>query len=319
MYPEREIVVFHAETSLHAGAGASIGYIDNPLQRERATGNPIIQANGVKGALREFFDETHDGTDKDKKIKAVFGTEDGNDGAGAVAFGEARILFFPVRSLQGIFSYIICPSIINRLQRDLVACNKSSLSVGKEENKREWEPCLNPGNYQAHSNSIVDISNHKILVLEEHSFSKDTEGIDNCLETLANMLFPPVLEYKPFKENFPKRVAILNDSDYAYFVKYATEVEPHNRIDDNKGTVDENGVWYTEYLPSESILYAPLFIGKPRIQNGVFSDEKEVKKFISGVNEYRIWLGGDRTTGKGRVMMHLYGSGIVPSEREVRT
>ena len=56
MYPEKEIIIFHVESALHAGAGASIGHIDNPVQRETSTGNPIVQASGVKGALREFYE-----------------------------------------------------------------------------------------------------------------------------------------------------------------------------------------------------------------------------------------------------------------------
>ena len=91
MYPEKEMLIYHVESSLHAGAGASIGHIDNPLQRETATGIPIVQANGIKGALREFFEKVHSG--EQDKIDAVFGKPDGNDGAGAVAFGEARLLF----------------------------------------------------------------------------------------------------------------------------------------------------------------------------------------------------------------------------------
>lgn len=303
MYPVREIIIFHAESPLHPGAGGNVGYVDNPVQREKITGIPIVQANGVKGALREYFEDT---PNKDQnKIDAIFGTNNGDDGAGAISFGEARLLFFPVRSLAGIFTYITCPSIINRFQRDLAACDKGKITVTADGNS--WNPTILSNQYLAHSRSMVDISNNSVLILEEFDFKKDTSNnIDRLLEDLAGTLFPNLPEYKPFKDNFARRVVILNDSDCIYFVKYSTEVEPHNRIDEN-GTVDKRtGVWYTEYLPAESILYAPLFIGKPKVNKEFNDNPNEVNTFIKTLNGKRIWLGGDRTTGKGMVMVHFY-------------
>ncbi|MFH1930162.1 MAG: type III-B CRISPR module RAMP protein Cmr4 [Pseudomonadota bacterium] len=312
MYPEKEIIIFHVESALHAGAGASIGHIDNPVQRETSTGNPVVQANGVKGALREFYEKTASGDNK--KIDAVFGKGEGRrdekDGAGAVAFGEARLLFFPVRSLAGVFAYITCPSIIARFQRDLTAVNKEILKVSDGNGGGKiWRPRVSTNRYLSHTDSIAKLSAEGLLVLEELPFKlQDTDdNPDRCLELLSDALFPGAPEYIPFKSDFPKRVVVLNDTDYFYFVKYSTEVEPHNRIDDTTGTVDEKtGVWYTEYLPAETIFYSSLFIGSPRVQKDAFKDAAGVKAFIERVDGKRTWLGGDRTTGKGRVMMHLY-------------
>ena len=38
--------------------------------------------------------------------------------AGAVAFSDARILAFPVRSLSGVFAWVTCPAVLDRLSRD---------------------------------------------------------------------------------------------------------------------------------------------------------------------------------------------------------
>ncbi|ETR70709.1 MAG: CRISPR-associated RAMP protein, Cmr4 family [Candidatus Magnetoglobus multicellularis str. Araruama] len=304
MYKQKDILVFHVESSLHAGSGANIGHIDNPIQREISTQTPIIQANGVKGALREFYEKNFS-SDQETKIKAVFGGEDGNDGAGAVAFGEARLLFLPVRSLTDIFAYVTCPTVIARFQRDLIALGKSPLRM---EDQSLWTPFINDNNFQAHTSKIKTLP-QETLVLEEFPFEKDNDNVDSFIEKLAELLFPTTEEYKPFKTDFVKRTVILNDEDYYYFAKYATEVEPHNRIDEKTGTVDETtGVWYTEYLPSESILYTCLFMGQPHIQQNDFSDFNDVdkvKNYIHKLDQQRTWLGGDRTTGKGRVMMHI--------------
>jgi CRISPR type III-B/RAMP module RAMP protein Cmr4 len=150
MYKQKDILVFHVESSLHAGSGACIGHIDNPIQRETSTQTPIIQANGVKGALREFYEKNYT-NDQNTKIKALFGCEDGNDGAGAVAFGEARLLFLPVRSLTDIFAYITCPTVIARFQRDLIALGKSPMLCEKQS---LWAPAINISEFQAHSLKI---------------------------------------------------------------------------------------------------------------------------------------------------------------------
>ena len=45
------------ETPLHAGSGDSLGIVDLPIQRERHTSFPKIEASSLKGALREAFEE----------------------------------------------------------------------------------------------------------------------------------------------------------------------------------------------------------------------------------------------------------------------
>lgn len=44
-------------TPLHAGSGNDLGYVDLPIQRERHTGFPKVEASGLKGAIREVFEE----------------------------------------------------------------------------------------------------------------------------------------------------------------------------------------------------------------------------------------------------------------------
>ena len=49
------ILTFYAASPIHAGSGASVATVDLPIQRERHTGWPHIQASEVKGALRSHF------------------------------------------------------------------------------------------------------------------------------------------------------------------------------------------------------------------------------------------------------------------------
>ncbi|MCX6916527.1 MAG: RAMP superfamily CRISPR-associated protein, partial [Verrucomicrobia bacterium] len=50
------ILYLFTRTPLHVGAGASVGAIDQPVQRERHTGFPIIPASSLKGTFADQWD-----------------------------------------------------------------------------------------------------------------------------------------------------------------------------------------------------------------------------------------------------------------------
>src|SRR5437879_12978041 len=113
MITETRMLYLYVETPLHAGVGSGLSSIDLPIQRERTTQYPMIQGSGIKGKLRA--------TTEDAEKKKTFSQEDidilfgpstnipGNKGtngatpadhAGTLIAGDARILLFPVRSLN---------------------------------------------------------------------------------------------------------------------------------------------------------------------------------------------------------------------------
>ena len=55
MFDNTSLVTLYAVTPCHAGSGSSVGVVDLPIQRERHTNYPIIQASGVKGAFKANF------------------------------------------------------------------------------------------------------------------------------------------------------------------------------------------------------------------------------------------------------------------------
>lgn len=120
-----------AETSIHAGAGQSVGAIDLPIQREAHTDWPCVFGSAVKGALRTLAEDTFcveaadPQTAKSKRIcreelYAVFGPETGNasDHAGSLMVSDARLALLPVRSLTTHFKWVTCPAVLGRLARD---------------------------------------------------------------------------------------------------------------------------------------------------------------------------------------------------------
>ena len=55
MFEAASMLYLYVETPLHAGTGRGLGAIDLPIQRERLTDYPIVQASSVKGRLRSAF------------------------------------------------------------------------------------------------------------------------------------------------------------------------------------------------------------------------------------------------------------------------
>src|SRR5512136_2773649 len=99
---KQQVLYLFTRTPLHVGAGSSVGAIDQPIVRERHTGFPVIPGTSLKGVLRDTA--TRDEQTK-AHVDAIFGEGYGsgseNFSAGRVAFGEAKVLAFPVRSAKG--------------------------------------------------------------------------------------------------------------------------------------------------------------------------------------------------------------------------
>ncbi|RMI19935.1 MAG: type III-B CRISPR module RAMP protein Cmr4, partial [Calditrichaeota bacterium] len=98
---QNALLTLHAVTFLHPGAGQSTGLVDLPVQRERHTGFPMLASSGLKGSLRDKAEQAWGRDNAD--VAVIFGSPEagGSDScAGALIVSDARILAFPVRSLQ---------------------------------------------------------------------------------------------------------------------------------------------------------------------------------------------------------------------------
>jgi CRISPR-associated protein Cmr4 len=265
--------------------------VDLPIQRERTTGYPMIQASGLKGCLRDVV------SDDPQKVEIVFGpdTRRASDHAGALSVGDARILLFPVRSLMGVFAWITSQNVLARFKREALM---AGLSVS-------WNPIgpTDDGSAFVADGSILK-ANGKV-VLEEFAFTAQT---DNKVKEIANWLkdnaLPVGKEYAYWRDTLEKRLVILPENAFQDFVQFSTEVIARVRIDDEKKTVEPGALWTEEHLPSETLLYATLFASKPRLQNppSDLQDAAAVLRFVqNAIDGKRLQLGGDATVGRGIV------------------
>ena len=310
MFKRAKPLFLIVETPLHAGSGSDLGIVDLPIQREKHTDYPKIEASGLKGSIREIFDAQKD---KFQEVELAFGPEQGDLYAGALGFTDARLLLFPVKSVKGVFAWVTCPAVLDRFKCDLSICQPSV----------EFVDDL-PGDNTVTNHSELIVKDGKI-VLEEYTFAVESDQeCDALAKWIAENVLPSDQCYNYWREKMKKAIAVLNDDDFRDFVTLSTEVIARTKIDSKTGTVQKGALWYEEYLPTDSILYSlvlttPIFM-ENEADKGVFllTDKDKAKKrdeadkvmgFFEDELPNVIQIGGNATIGKGLVRTHIYQNG----------
>ena len=295
MFQRQAAVFLYAVSPVHMGAGSAVGVIDNPIQRERHSGHPCFAGSGLKGALRHGFEAV--GGDPEL-IGRLFGPESqsGDLHAGAVSFGDAQLVAFPVRSLKNGYVYATCPQALARAQRllALIGC------------KVEWTvPALAEGDCLVANRALLSADK---LHLEAFEYgAREAKNLPALAADLAARALPPDAANQFFRDKLAQDLVVLSDTDFAYFVQNATLVEPHVRIDEKTGTASDGGLFYTENLPPESLLLAPLLAGATRTgrSEGALDAGEVLVKIKTALDGKLLQIGGDATTGRGLVMIKV--------------
>jgi CRISPR-associated protein Cmr4 len=278
-----------------------LGAVDLPIQRERTTGYPIVQASTIKGRLRA---EANSKVGQDltlDEVKAIFGPESGENAsehAGALSAGDARILLFPMRSLAGVFAWVTSVDALARFQRE-AAMVRLSLT---------WDmwPVLSKEDAYVNGNTLQA---GESVVLEDFSFTPKQDHaatVKAIGEWLATNALPQTDEYKYWRNALPIKLCILPEDAFRDFVLYGTEVQTHVQLDPDTKTVKKGALWTSESLPVDALLYAPLMATKSR-KDRMAMDAEEVMKKVADLNLARTQLGGDETTGQGMVALRFAG------------
>ncbi|MGQ9463873.1 MAG: type III-B CRISPR module RAMP protein Cmr4 [Candidatus Fervidibacter sp.] len=148
-------------------------------------------------------------------------------------------------------------------------------------------------------------------MLEEFAFeAQEDEQAGEIAKWLKENAFPESDEYQPFRNWLPQRFVILPDDAFRDFTQLATEVIARIRLDQEKKTVAEGALWTEEHLPSETLLYAPIFVSKPLVSKEKaeelgLSDNGAVLKELENLQLDRLQIGGDETVGRGIVKVRL--------------
>lgn len=287
MRREASVIMMYAITSVHAGTGSSASYIDLPVQREVNTELPVIYASEVRGIFRSnFFDLTVGKTGNveelkenvEKFVKVFGGGKDVEDfiksfegklskeekeelkelkelakpanSASSISFTDARLLFFPVRSLKGVIAWITSPYVLNRFVRDI-----SAFSEKEYEDIRK-----NIANLVVKDDEVIVTENSditfedkgKTAVFEDFVLKvNDDLKIDDVINWIRNYM-PDLVDFEFFK----RHVAVVSDDVLRDLTRMGAEITPRIKINKETGTVDSGALWYEENVPAEAVLYS---------------------------------------------------------------
>ena len=274
------LVMFHALSPVHAGTGQGVGVIDLPIARERVTEFPIVPGSSLKGVLRS--------TCADESLKkALFGpdTNGASEHAGSVQLGDLQLLFFPVRSLKGVFAYVTCPLVLERFQRDLKNMGKPGWAVP---GLKSLEHCV--------------VAEKDMLVQDSKVYLEELDlGVQGDSADLVNWAKYIADKSGINEASFVKRVCLVHDDVFAFLTKTATEVRARIRLQEDTKTVSSGALWYEESLPAESILWSVGVVDPVPVVRGLRADwdEKGLAKQLQQLTQSPIQLGGKATVGKG--------------------
>jgi CRISPR-associated protein Cmr4 len=314
MFEEHAMLYLYVETPLHAGSGDSVGLVDLPIQRERVTNYPLMQASGIKGKLRAEIGEKlerENDADFKHKVKVVFGPDNdsnkAHEHAGALAPSDARLLLFPVRSLTGVFAWTTSRHALARFKRDLEGAGQTVT----------WTALDVPDDQTALTVDDKSVCAKGKVVLEEFAFTqKKHDTVKTIAEWLADNALPKTTdtdEYKWFRDKLKTCLVILPEDAFRDFTQFATEIVTRIRIDQEKKTVAQGALWTEEFLPADTVLYVPLHASRPRTETTHFNDAsgnpsaEKVLRLVKDKTPARIQLGGDETVGRGIVKLHFGG------------
>ena len=281
-----KLMTIFTRTPLHVGCGSSVGAVDQPVARERHTRFPIIPGSAIKGVLAVLWqDEREEKINKkgkkvlvrNKNARIYFGSDDVEDTeSGKIAFGEARLLAFPVRSAKGCFAFVTSPLSLDRFKRD------AGLNLTVPELK-DGQTCL--------AGADVVFSERNAVVLEEYRFEKTGEFPSDWAEKLCSLADDAVLN------GGKNRFVLVHDEDMSFFAENACQISQHVSIDSATGTAAEGKLFNQEEVPSESLFYAPITELCSNVDYNPFKEKMDDSPLVQ--------FGGKGTTGIGYCSVKL--------------
>lgn len=278
------IMALYAVSPVHAGSGTSMGVVDLPIQRERHTNWPHIQASGVKGAMRHHFEKFKNNiisrdeqAQLDQITEKIFGTDSyGDNGTlpGAIAVSDARLIAFPIRSSKSPFVWITCPAVLQRLEKDLALTGRAG-EINIPELGSDEAIVMN-GTIPAEEKILLE--DYEVIIKNE----------DFALSETAKSLYEKA-----------RTLLLVSNEIYNYGVSNCTEIRTQIKIDDKTGTTVDGSLRYGEVLPADSMMYVVLFYGSTRDADSTVPADTLIAYMKQDVIKSHIQIGGDETLGCG--------------------
>ncbi len=244
-------------TNLHVGdMSSSFSVVDKTVQRDALTDFPTIYASSMKGALRSAA-EMRGMAPED--IKMAFGGKGEDISKGALSFNDARLLFYPVRSLDRAYYLATCPTMLADCAQLLTLCGSAE--------KAELLHRL--------SQKMVNAA---------YAGKKDESEKVVAEDWLVDKKAGP--EIKEMFEAFgigSSALVILSDKRMKELMQ-GLPVVARNQL--NNGVAAN--LWYEEFVPRKSVFLL-----------GIIGESQKLKEMLNTSSEYPIQVGANATVGYG--------------------
>lgn len=282
--PLTHLLTLHTLSPLHCGTGQAVGAIELPIAREKPTHIPIVPGSSLKGVLRAQ-------KDVEGIHLAAFGPETNNasDQAGAVQFGDARLVLLPMRSVSGVFAWTTSPYLLRRAAKDLKAAGKTAW--------KEDFPLASPQECLLADGKTL-VSSLGRVVLEDLDFTFDQAHLPKAeavAKALGELFFPGDSEAQAFLK---AHLCIVHDDVMGLLLEMGTELQAHVRLDPDTKTVAKGALWHEESLPVESLLLSLVLVNEASGKTQATAPEIQahLKDLCQG---QALQFGGKASVGKG--------------------
>ncbi|MGH3942474.1 MAG: type III-B CRISPR module RAMP protein Cmr4 [Pseudonocardiaceae bacterium] len=288
------LLYLYAESPVHAGAADSLDVLDLPVQREAATGYPVIWGQSLKGALRQAAVEASGRWDE-RRVQQIFGSkvgdaaEDGGTTPGLLNVGDAQLVAMPVPTLRRTFAWVSSEIALGRLARkytSLGATVPQVPTVGSDRGAAAdavWASATD----EVLGPCLVPLSADSVVRAWAQRLASDAVGASQ--------------PFKPFAQKLGTDLLVVGADVLPTLLRECTEQTVRVQLTAAK-TVAQ-GPFYSEYLPAETILAASLALRR----EANTPDNREALRDL--LNAKLLQIGGDETLGKGLVWGRLHGGG----------
>jgi CRISPR-associated protein Cmr4 len=291
------LLYLYAESPVHAGAADSLDVLDLPVQREASTRYPVIWGQSLKGALRQA---ARDAPGWGGLVTAVFGSEagdragDGGTTAGLLAVGDAQLVAMPVPTLRRTFAWVTSEIALGRVARKYAALGRQAPPVPEIAQDRgaapdeEWTRMPN------------EVLGPCVVPLGDAS----DQGLRDWAGLLASDAIGGDDPFAPFGSKLRTDLLLAGSDIMPALLRECTEQAV--RVQLGAAKTVENGPFYSEYLPAETILAASLTLRRPAGGDAPPGDDDKHGQALRALLHGKLFqVGGDETLGKGLVWGRL--------------
>ena len=291
------LLYLYVESPLHAGGPDAEGSVDLPIQREAATGYPVVWGQSLKGALRQA---ARGARWEDSLVNRLFGKMAGGEGepgvntsAGALSVGDAQLLALPVPTLRNTFAWATSTLALNRLARKHRFA-RTGHELPAVPTVKETEGRCGTAGWQQERGQVLGPCLVRMMRSEE-----EKDPVSTWAELIAEEAIGDESHMTVPAAKFREDLLLVGSDVMSQLVRECTEQSVRVQLDPDTKTV-KNGPFTSEYLPTETVLVSTLALrgsGKDHEQH-----QEQLKKLLHGAVHQ---VGGDETLGKGLVWTRL--------------